>query len=260
MKIGKSLLVATALSGVSIQISALELLGQVQLIDPVHLVSQVSGVLEKVDGQVGESVKSGSKLTTIQAFDYELAVKKQAANLALAKADMNIKQSIYQRYQTLKKKKSLSQNELDVAKADMDSARATVELARIQLAEAKNNLEDTVIVSTIDGIITQRHVESGTWVERGTPLFQLANIDTVRIRFFASQYDLDELRIGMPVELWLEGSRDEKVTARIERIGIQPDDQSKSYPVFVSIDNIAHVYRPGMTVYASTQSSSVKGE
>jgi hypothetical protein len=42
MKIGKSLLVATALSGVSIQISALELLGQVQLIEPVHLVSQVS--------------------------------------------------------------------------------------------------------------------------------------------------------------------------------------------------------------------------
>lgn len=253
MNIHRSFSVIALLGALPFYTQAVQLLGQVQVIEHINVVAEVSGVLDQVEGDVGEAVSKGTKLAAIQTFDYELAVRQQMANLELAKSDLTIKQSLYERYRALKRKNSLSQNELDVAKADFDASKASLDLANLNLDEAKRNLNETQVQSEIRGIITQRKVNKGAWVERGELLYQIVNIDQINVRFFASQYDLQSLSVGMPITLWTERAVNQKINAQVTRIGVQPDENTQTYPVFVTVKNTAHVYKPGMTVYGSTE-------
>ena len=103
---------------------ALELIGQFQAKEHVNLVAQVPGVIEDLRAESGDPVTRQAVLVRIQQQDFQLDLSKQQANLALAQADLELKKALYQRYQTLIKKNSLSQNELDLAHADFQASDA----------------------------------------------------------------------------------------------------------------------------------------
>lgn len=234
---------------------AVELIGQTQSKSPLRVVSEISGMIEQANIEQGEKITKSSTLATIKNQDFQLEVNKQKANLALAKADLKIKKSLYFRYQELKKKNSLSQNELDIASADHDSAKATVSLAKIELNKAMLNLERTTLTSSIDGYIVSRSVEDGEWVNQGDLLYQVVNIDTLTIRLLASEFDIAELQVGQAIELWPETNPNMKISSFIKRIGVTLDPTTFAYPVDVEIDNIKHQLKPGMSIHASTSIS-----
>ncbi len=121
----KSSLIAIGLTGALLSTSSLavDLIGHTKSKSMVSVVSEVSGMVESADFETGSIVSVGSVLAEIKAQDFELEISKQKANLALVKADLTIKQSLYNRYNELRNKNSLSQNELDIAAADFDAAK-----------------------------------------------------------------------------------------------------------------------------------------
>lgn len=236
---------------------ALDLIGHTKSKNPLNVVSEISGTIESVGIETGEQIKLGTILATIKAQDFELEVNKQKANLDLAQADLKIKKSLYGRYQELRKKNSLSQNELDISAADYDSATAKVVLAKIELKKAQLDLESTHINSAINGYVVSRSVENGAWVNQGDLLYQIVNIDILNVRLLASEFDIGELHVGQDIEIWSEANPQLKVRSVIKRIGIEIDPESFAYPIEVEIKNPEHIFKPGMSIHASTQVSSL---
>ncbi|MEZ8104463.1 efflux RND transporter periplasmic adaptor subunit [Vibrio cortegadensis] len=231
---------------------AIDLIGHTKSKQPLNVVSEISGKIETANIEIGEGVIRGKTIANIKAQDFALEVRKQTANLELAKADLTIKTSVYERYKELRQKKSLSQNELDIAQADYQSAKAKVSLAEIELIKAELDLENTQINTSINGYVVNRAVENGTWVSQGDLLYQIVNIDTLNVRLLASEFDISELSIGQPIELWSESNPQSKIQSVIKRIGVEIDPQQFAYPVEVEIDNFQHQFKPGMSIHATT--------
>ncbi len=250
----KSSLIAIGLTGALLSTSSLavDLIGHTKSKSMVSVVSEVSGMVESADFETGSIVSVGSVLAEIKAQDFELEISKQKANLALVKADLTIKQSLYNRYNELRNKNSLSQNELDIAAADFDAAKAAVALAQIELQKAQLDLGSTRISAEMDGYIVNRSVEDGAWVNQGDLLYQVVNIDVLNVRLLASEYDIGKLRVGQEVEVWAEANPDLKVRSQIKRIGVEIDPVTFAYPVEVEINNPDHLFKPGMSIHAST--------
>lgn len=233
--------------------SAIELIGQVQSTQTHSVVAEVNGVVESTHYNLGDAVSSGSLLLKVKAQDFKLELAKQKANVSLAQADLQLKKSIYVRYQELKNNNNLSANDLDIAKAEYLSAQANLDIARIELEKAQDELQDTQISATIDSYVVSRNAEPGAWVNQGDLLYTLVNIDTVTIQLLASEHDLTELKVGQAIEIWSETVPNNKRLATISRIGVEMDQTSHAYPVEIELDNADLALKPGMSIYASTQ-------
>lgn len=249
----KTLLLSLALlPGASTNAYSVDLIGKTTGIDPVNVVSEVSGVLKQIHWYTGDTITYGAPLALINPIDFQLEVRKQKANVSLVEADLSIKRSLYKRYVKLRGKNSLSQNELDIAKADFDAAKAQLSLAKIELEKAQLDLDSTSIHSSIEGYVVSRPIETGAWVNQGDLLYQLINIDQLNVRLLASEFDLASLHVGQPIQLWSESNQNNKILASIKRIGVELDPSTYAYPVEVSIDNAEHQFKPGMSIHATT--------
>ncbi|MEZ9338349.1 efflux RND transporter periplasmic adaptor subunit [Vibrio splendidus] len=246
-----------ALLGVSTtQVSiaqATELIGHVQGLNKHSVVAEVPGVVEMNNLEVGDAVNQQQILAQIKADDFKFSVNKAKANLELAEADLALRKATYNRYQALVKKNSLSRGELDTARAEFLSAKASVSVAQIDYQQSQIDLENTQVESIISGYISNKPAQSGAWVSEGDLLYEVVNIDKVTLSFMASEYDLKHFTVGQEVVVWSETSPEIKMEANVQRIGVEM--HNLTYPVLVEITNQGHQFKPGMSVYASTDLS-----
>ncbi|MEZ9653432.1 efflux RND transporter periplasmic adaptor subunit [Vibrio splendidus] len=246
-----------ALLGVSTtQVSiaqATELIGHVQGLNKHSVVAEVPGVVEMNNLEVGDAVNQQQILAQIKADDFKFSVNKAKANLELAEADLALRKATYNRYQALIKKNSLSMGELDTARAEFLSAKASVSVAQIDYQQSQVDLDNTQIESIISGYISNKPAQSGAWVSEGDLLYEVVNIDKVTLSFMASEYDLKHFTVGQEVVVWSETSPEIKMQANVQRIGVEM--HNLTYPVLVEITNQGHQFKPGMSVYASTDLS-----
>ncbi|MGR3961521.1 efflux RND transporter periplasmic adaptor subunit [Vibrio lentus] len=229
---------------------AIELIGHVQGLNKHSVVAEVPGVVEMNNLEVGDAVNQQQVLAQIKADDFKFSVNKAKANLALAEADLALRKATYNRYQALIKKNSLSMGELDTARAEFLSAKAAVSVAQIDYQQSQIDLENTQIESLISGYISNKPAQSGAWVSEGDLLYEVVNIDKVTLSFMASEYDLKHFTVGQDVVVWSETNPEIKMEASVQRIGVEM--QNLTYPVLVEITNQGHQFKPGMSVYAST--------
>ncbi|MEZ8605961.1 efflux RND transporter periplasmic adaptor subunit [Vibrio sp. 10N.239.311.G01] len=234
---------------------ATELIGHVQGLNRHSVVAEVPGVVEMNNLEVGDAVNQEQILAQIKADDFKFSVDKAKAkaNLTLAQADLALRKATYNRYQALIKKNSLSMGELDTARAEFLSAKASVSVAQIDYQQSLVDLENTQIESLISGYISNKPAQSGAWVSEGDLLYEVVNIDKVTLSFMASEYDLKHFIVGQEVVVWSETNLEIKMEANVQRIGVEM--QNLTYPVLVEITNQGHQFKPGMSVYASTDLS-----
>ncbi|WP_339386467.1 efflux RND transporter periplasmic adaptor subunit [Vibrio caribbeanicus] len=237
--------------------NAIELIGQVSGLNKQSVVAEVNGVIDSAQHQIGHYVEMNQMLATIKDDDFELQASKEEANLALMTAKLKLREATYKRYQKLTQKQSLAVGELDLARSEYLSAKAELSVAKIQHQQANRDLLNTKIESKIAGYISSKSVQSGAWVNKGDLLYEMINIDEVSLIFMASEYDLAAFELGQRVVVWSETESKKKIEAQVSRIGMELESDNGSYPVVIEIDNLNRNFRPGMSVYVSTDLSLV---
>lgn len=234
-------------------IQAADLIGYVQGLNKQSVVAQVNGVVEVANLEVGDRVTQHQMLVQIKPNDFQFSVNKAKAHLALAEADLALREATYRRYQALSKKNSLSIGELDTARAAFLSAQASVMVAKINYDQCQQDLVDTTVEAQLSGYIASKPTQVGAWVSEGELLYEIINIDKVTLSFMASEYDLKDFTVEQKVVVWSETNPEIKMAAKVQRIGVEKHNQT--YPILVEIDNHNHPFKPGMSVYVSTQMS-----
>lgn len=116
-----------------------------------------------------------------------------------------------------------------VAEAELASAQA-------ELARAREALKDTQVRAPFAGVISEKQITLGEQVNPGTVLFRLADLTTVKLLVRITADDIDSLRPGTTAEVVVSGLP-EPFQGRIEHIGPRADDETRTFPVEVLIEN-----------------------
>ncbi|MFZ4650691.1 MAG: efflux RND transporter periplasmic adaptor subunit [Rubrivivax sp.] len=185
-----------------------------------RLAFRVGGKLVERQADAGQAVRAGQVLARLDPQDLKLGQEAARAALASARAQLEVAESEYRRFVTLRDQGFISGAELERREAGVKSARAAAEQAEAQLRVQANQSGYAALTADVSGVVTAVEAEPGMVLAAGTPVLRLAH-DGPREAWFAVPEDRAEAmralqgRAGrLQVRLWGEEARTWPATVR----------------------------------------------
>jgi RND family efflux transporter MFP subunit len=144
-----------------------DLTGNTEAIEMVDIRARVEGFLEKVHFKDGVNVKEGDVLFTIEQEVFIADVEQAKAVLESNNAESRRAQADLDRVKIAVETGAVSEQEVDLKRADRDIAVASVAQAKALLKQAELQLSYTTITSPVTGRISRRYVDKGNLVGSG---------------------------------------------------------------------------------------------
>lgn len=172
----------------------LEFTGSTRAVERVEIRPQVTGQLQSVHFEDGQTVKRGNLLFTIEKDPFEATLAEANAQLERANAELRLAQAQLARREPLARGGTLSGEEFEVARSNVTTAQAAVNSAQASVDRAQLDLRYAEVRAPIDGRIGRRLVDPGNLVQaQTTPLAVIETFDPVYAYFNVS--DRDVLRL-----------------------------------------------------------------
>ncbi|MBE2213064.1 MAG: efflux RND transporter periplasmic adaptor subunit [Opitutaceae bacterium] len=167
--------------------------GTLSPLTTVSVGSQVSGTIAKLHVDFNDTVRSGQLLAEIEPSTYAARVVQAEADLDSARATLELKRLNAKRSGELAAAKLVSQADLDAVTAELRQQEATVRIKEGSLASARVDLERTKIHSPIDGVVIARKVDVGQTVQASFSAPELFTLaeDLRRMQISASVSEAD---------------------------------------------------------------------
>lgn len=147
--------------------------GTVVSAQAARIASRFTGYVHTLDVDVGDSVKAGQRLLTIDDRDVEAQIAQAQASLSRARAAYNDARFNFERYSNLYKSQAVSRQQYEGTKREYETAKAGVSAAKAALAQAEAQRAYTEVRAPFAGVITARYVEAGDLATPGRALLEL---------------------------------------------------------------------------------------
>lgn len=237
---------------------------------------RAEGYLKRRFVDIGDRVRAGQILAEVEAPELEQQVQQARATLAQTKAslgraqhtavqtqsNLGLAKVTAERWKSLVERGVVSKQEFDQKQAEFQSQRAGVESAESDVKAAEENVGAAEanlrrlgelqgylkIAAPFAGIVTARNVDVGALIATNgsTPLFRVAQIDTLRIVVEVPQHSAAQVRIGDPAEVTLQEFPGRRFLGRIARTANSLDSGARTLPVEVQVPNSDHALLPNM--------------
>lgn len=187
----------------------LDAVGKIAAREVVTIQPQVSGRITQIHFNDGAEVKAGQILFTIDPRPFQAQLKAAEANLAQAKASLEMANINFSRLESVSDARAVSRQDYDVKKNAVQVADAQVRQQQAALDSARLNLDYTTIAAPINGRTGQRMVDLGNVVSANTTaLLVIQRMDPIYADFTVTEKDLAAVqrnlaRGGLTVEVRL---------------------------------------------------------
>jgi RND family efflux transporter MFP subunit len=169
---------------------SIDFTGTTQATASVELRPRVSGYLERIEFQDGQMVKEGDPLFVIEQAPFEAELQAARARLQKAEAALQLADANLARTTELFGKKVITQQELDVQKAERATSAADVAVSEADVTQAKLQLGYTELNAPISGRIGRHLVDLGNLVRAEQMLAVIESIDPINVYFYVSEREL----------------------------------------------------------------------
>src|SRR5271166_4357162 len=269
-----------------------EATGTINAVITVQVGSQVSGTIAKLNADFNSRVHKGDVVALIDPALFKGALLQAAADLENAKANLvaaraNLEKAKagsvqtkadYDRAVRLTKDGVMSQQQLDLAKSNYDSANASVgaAVANVTQAEAQisqkdaavavaqTNLDYTVIRSPIDGTVVARNVDVGQTVAaslQAPTIFTIAQ-DLTKMWVYAKtdESDVGNIKIGKPVTFKVDAFPKDNFHGVVSQVRMNATTVQSvvTYDTIIEFANPELKLFPGMTAYVTIPVDTVQ--
>lgn len=190
-----------------------------------NIAPQTSVRIKKVYAEIGDHVRAGQKL-----------VDMDAVNLNQAKLQLENDKLAFERIDRLYQVGGASKSEWDTKKLAYD----------LSLESYENLMENTSLVSPIDGIVTQRNYDNGDMYSMGAPIYVVEQIRPVKIIVGVSESLYTKVKKGAEVDVRLDVYGNEVFKGDVKLVYPSIDPETHTFLVEVSIKNNDGRVRPGM--------------
>jgi len=220
--------------------------GTMQPVRQAMVKSKVSGDVRQITVREGDVVQAGQMLVRVDTADLDARLIERQGQLDSARAQLALAEKTLSTNQKLLKQNFISQTAFDSSESTLNVSRGSVMSAEAQVRLAQNALKDSVATAPLSGIVAKRHVQQGEKVAFDTPLVTVVDLKEIELQALVPVVDIPELKLGMTVDLTVDGFGERRFTGRIERINPATEPGTRAILVFVGISNPNNELRGGM--------------
>jgi RND family efflux transporter MFP subunit len=221
----------------------------------VEVHAKVSGFVKKINVDIGDRVKAGQLLATLEVP--ELTDDLDSARAALRRADAEYRDThlAYTRLVAVNKEHPnlIAQQDLDTAQAKDAAADGALSEAKADVGKYETMVSYTRITAPFNGVVTKRFADPGALIQAGTasqtqamPLVRVADNTLLRLDFPVSVDYVGDIKIGQPVSVSVESLRGKELSGKIARFTDEVDDSTRTMTVEAEVPNPTLVLVPGM--------------
>lgn len=260
--------------------ASLSLPGTTQAIQDSIIYARTSGYLAKRYVDIGDRVSAGQLLAEIASPEIEQQLRQVQADLLqsektldLQKASLELARTTMARYQAADAEGAVAKQALDQSVSTHRTAQAAVAAAEANVQSNGANVQRLQeltgfqrVLAPFAGTVIQRNVDVGALITAGSPvnntavapssvtgaangLFEVAQIDTLRVFVNVPQPYAQNVSAGLPVQVRIRGQLQDPVAAKVSRTTGALDPGTRTLLTQVDIPNASHRMLPGMFVY-----------
>lgn len=225
-----------------------------------HVFSPVTGRVVNIVAQLGQRLKKGDPLATIESPDVGNAVSdvhKAEADLVAAEHDLKRKKDLYEQ-------KAGSASDLEAAQDNYRRARAELERARqkeylLRVGNVDAVTQRYTLTSPVDGEVLLRNINPGIEVQgqysggASVELFTIGELDRVWVLGSVYEMDFARVHVGAPASVTVVAYPGKAFTGHVDWVSGALDPNTRTATVRCTFDNADKLLRPMM--YATVQIS-----
>lgn len=279
-------------------VRAVTVTGTLAAEEQLMLSFKVTGRLDELHVDLGSQVTRGQVIARLSPTDFELRLRQATAALQQARVRLGLgadgdddavdveRTALVRQQKALLDEAKLQHDRIATfvdrgisAKADLDAAEAQLAVAegryqdaleearnrqavlaqrRSEVAIAQQQLEDSILVSPIDGIVRERLAFAGEYRTAGTPIVTVVRQNPLRLQLSVPERAAADVRIGQPVQVHVEGD-EETYEGRVARLSPAITEGNRTLPLEAEIPNAHGRLRPGSFARAEIVTSKQPG-
>ena len=217
------------------------------------LYARTNGYVRSWRKDIGDKVKKGDLLAIIDTPEVDQDLAQAQATQEQIKARLALAQSSLARWEGLRQRDAVSQQELDERRAAQQQALADLAASQANVRRLQQMHDFGRITAPFDGVVVRRNVEVGALVAAGSAantkeLFYLAQSDALRLTVAVPQVYAADVAVGKEVSIKLLERPNAPGKGQITRVSGGVDVATRSVQVEVSLDNQRGDFLPGAYV------------
>lgn len=234
--------------------------------------AKVAGFIQSIPVDIGDRVKEGGLIATLEIPELDQDLKKAAAGVEAAREEVNKAQADYQEAHELftrlqsvaaQHPKLVAQQDLDdartkddAASADLESAKRRVEEAQAEQSRQLALVDYSKIIAPFDGVVTKRYADTGALIQagtssstEGTAVVRFAQENILRVMFPVPESAVATVQDGVQVRIEVSGL-DRTLHGAVTRFSRQLNPETRTMETEVDIPNPDLSITPGMFGWA----------
>ena len=256
-------------------VKAGQLLGVVDTIDAELSLREAVAQRDQADAQLRLRIAGSRRediaelAARVESVDADLAgadkeLRRQEALVAEGVTTAKTRDEALARRDALRGQLESAKQALARAKAgsrdqEIEAARATRDATEARIAQLRQQIADATIVSSTDGLVTERLAEPGELLAAGAPILVITDLARPWLTVYVAEPDLGKIKLGAPAEVVTDGGekRQGKVsfiasTAEFTPRNVQTRDERVKlvYRVKIGLENADGLFKPGMPAEA----------
>jgi len=219
---------------------------------------KVPGKVTAVNVVVGQNVKKGDILFTLDKEDVEKQVEQARVALNGAKTSYELnKEKIenakenFERTKKLYEEGAVSQSQFEqaqLAASDKSLEAAQIQVNQAQLAydQAIDALNNLTVTAPSDGIVSSVNIEVGEMASNAQPAITIVDVNKIFVQINVPENIINEIKTEQEVSVIIESVSKEPIAGKIDSINPAADARTQLYPVKIYIQNPNDMIKPGM--------------
>jgi RND family efflux transporter MFP subunit len=220
--------------------------GLIQPNQVVEIGAPMEGIVDKVNVDRSSEVEAGQTLVALESSVERADVEKAQAmakfrgEIGLQQANLEFDKRVHRRLKRLNsvsaQDKDQAATEVELTRRRLEKARENSLLAEIELKKARAELSRCFIRSPISGVVVERYVSPGEYVDT-KPLLRVAQIDPLRVEAIIPAEMFGKIKPGMTAAIVPELAQYGDLAAKVEIVDKVIDSASNTFGVRLELPN-----------------------
>ena len=226
----------------------LALPGTLQGFVQAPIAARASGYLKRWNKDIGARVVKGELLGEIETPEIDQQLGQAIAARDQAAANLALTRSTVERWEGLRKKDVVSQQDLDERRSAVTQAQANLAAADANVARLRQLEDFRRVVAPFGGVITRRNVDVGDLIDSTRALFMLSQTDPLRVFVSVPQAYAHLVKVGQAVVVTQGELRGQRFAGQVARTAGAIDSATRTLQVEVALPNPQDKLLPGAYV------------
>lgn len=223
----------------------LQLTGTLRGERETELAANVNGRVIKVLVERGATVKAGELIARVDVKTAALQLAEARVQIATTKTQQEIDQVECERYQKLKERGAVTDIEYANVMARCTRAPLSLEAAEARANLAAKSVGDGLIRAPFTGVVTDRFVEIGEYVQPQTRVVALADVSSLRLEFSVPEANYPSVQVGTDLSFKVVAYGERQFHGRVSYLG-GAVRATRDVIVEAKVENEQSVLLPGM--------------